>query len=383
MKLSSNRSLLNWIIILVSFIIVSLILWNTYRFFQKFKDEERVKMENFSKAQIELTKTQDLDGNISELPLKIIQSNTTTPMIIVDSKGFFQSNNIDLEGENNQEYLKKLAKKFEQENSPIPVIYNGEILSTLYYGNSILLNKLKYYPLALVLIILLFVGLIYFFYRSSRSATQNKLWTAMAKETAHQIGTPLSSLIGWAELLKNENVNPTYIDEINNDIQRLETITDRFSKIGSVPQLTPTDIVMATKTSIQYLQSRSSQLVSFDIKLPSTAILVHLNEELYNWAIENLVKNGIDAMKGKGQIGLELKMTTHQVIIEITDNGSGIPKKQFKAIFETGYTTKKRGWGLGLSLTKRIVEQYHNGKIKVLSSEIDKGTTIQIALKKL
>tara|TARA_Y100000385_G_C13107946_1_gene649597 strand:+ start:4443 stop:5594 length:1152 start_codon:yes stop_codon:yes gene_type:complete len=383
MKLSSNRSLLNWIIILVSFIIVSLILWNTYRFFQKFKDEERVKMENFSKAQIELTKTQDLNGNISELPLKIIQSNTTTPMIIVDSKGFFQSNNIDLEGENNQEYLKKLAKKFEQENSPIPVIYNGEILSTLYYGNSILLNKLKYYPLALVLIILLFVGLIYFFYRSSRSATQNKLWTAMAKETAHQIGTPLSSLIGWAELLKNENVNPTYIDEINNDIQRLETITDRFSKIGSMPQLTPTDVVMATKTSIQYLQSRSSQLVSFDIKLPSTAILVHLNEELYNWAIENLVKNGIDAMKGKGQIGLELKMTTHQVIIEITDNGSGIPKKQFKAIFETGYTTKKRGWGLGLSLTKRIVEQYHNGKIKVLSSEIDKGTTIQIALKKL
>ena len=205
----------------------------------------------------------------------------------------------------------------------------------------------------------------------------------MAKETAHQIGTPLSSLIGWAELLKNENVNPTYIDEINNDIQRLETITDRFSKIGSMPQLTPTDVVMATKTSIQYLQSRSSQLVSFDIKLPSTAILVHLNEELYNWAIENLVKNGIDAMKGKGQIGLELKMTTHQVIIEITDNGSGIPKKQFKAIFETGYTTKKRGWGLGLSLTKRIVEQYHNGKIKVLSSEIDKGTTIQITLKKL
>jgi signal transduction histidine kinase len=178
-------------------------------------------------------------------------------------------------------------------------------------------------------------------------------------------------------------VNPTYIDEINNDIQRLETITERFSKIGSMPQLTPTDIVMATKTSIQYLQSRSSQLVSFDIKLPSTAILVHLNEELYNWTIENLVKNGIDAMKGKGQIGLELKTTTHQVISEITDNGSGIAKKQFKAIFETGYTTKKRGWGLGLSLTKRIVEQYHNGKIKVLSSEIDKGTTIQIALKKI
>lgn len=383
MKLSSNRSILKWIVILVSFIIVSLIMWNTYRFFQKFKEEERVKMENFSAAQIELSKTQDINGNISEFPLKIIQSNTTTPMIIVDSKGFFQSNNIDLEGKNSQQYLQKLSEKFAKENPPLEVVYDGEVLSTLYYGNSILLNKLKYYPMALVLIILLFAGLIYFFYRSSRSATQNKLWTAMAKETAHQIGTPLSSLIGWAELLKNENVNSTYIDEINNDIQRLETITERFSKIGSIPQLATIDIVTATQTSIQYLQSRSSQLVHFDIKLPAKPILVQLNEELYNWTIENLVKNGIDAMKGKGQIGLELRTTHQNVIVEISDRGSGITKKQFKTIFETGYTTKKRGWGLGLSLAKRIVEQYHNGKIKVLSSEIGKGTTIQITLKKI
>lgn len=383
MKLSSNRSILKWIVILVSFIIVSLIMWNTYRFFQKFKEEERVKMENFSAAQIELSKTQDINGNISEFPLKIIQSNTTTPMIIVDSKGFFQSNNIDLEGKNSQQYLQKLSEKFAKENPPLEVVYDGEVLSTLYYGNSILLNKLKYYPMALVLIILLFAGLIYFFYKSSRSATQNKLWTAMAKETAHQIGTPLSSLIGWAELLKNENVNSTYIDEINNDIQRLETITERFSKIGSIPQLATIDIVTATQTSIQYLQSRSSQLVHFDIKLPAKPILVQLNEELYNWTIENLVKNGIDAMKGKGQIGLELRTTHQDVIVEISDRGSGITKKQFKTIFETGYTTKKRGWGLGLSLAKRIVEQYHNGKIKVLSSEIGKGTTIQITLKKI
>ena len=383
MKLSSNRSILNWIVILISFIIVSLIMWNTYRFFQKFKEEERVKMENFSAAQIELSKTQDINGNISEFPLKIIQSNTTTPMIIVDSKGFFQSKNIDLEGKNSQQYLQKLSEKFAKENPPLEVVYDGEVLSTLYYGNSILLNKLKYYPMALVLIILLFAGLIYFFYRSSRSATQNKLWTAMAKETAHQIGTPLSSLVGWAELLKNENVNSTYIDEINNDIQRLETITERFSKIGSIPQLDTIDIVTATQTSIQYLQSRSSQLVHFDIKLPAKPILVQLNEELYNWTIENLVKNGIDAMKGKGQIGLELHTTKQDVIVEISDRGSGIPKKQFKTIFETGYTTKKRGWGLGLSLAKRIVEQYHNGKIKVLSSEIGKGTTIQITLKKI
>ena len=382
MKLSSNRSIINWVVILVSFIIVSLILWNTYRFFQKFKDEERIKMENFSEAQRELVKTQDLDGNISELPLTIIQSNTTTPMIIEDSKGVFQSNNVEIRTENNQQYLKKLSEKFAKENTPIQVIYNGEVLSTFYYGNSDLLNKLKYYPLALVLIIVLFSGLIYFFYQSSRVASQNKLWTAMAKETAHQIGTPLSSLIGWAELLKNENVNSTYIDEINNDINRLETITERFSKIGSIPQLTPTDIVQATRNSVQYLEARSSQMITFNSKLLEGAVLIDLNEALYSWTIENLIKNSIDAMKGKGDLNIVMEDKPEEVCILISDTGQGLSKKQFNTIFETGYTTKKRGWGLGLSLAKRIIEQYHDGKIKVLSSELGKGTTFQITLKK-
>jgi signal transduction histidine kinase len=382
MKLSSNRSIINWVVILVSFIIVSLILWNTYRFFQKFKDEERIKMENFSEAQRELVKTQDLDGNISELPLTIIQSNTTTPMIIEDSKGVFQSNNVEIRTENNQQYLKKLSEKFAKENTPIQVIYNGEVLSTFYYGNSDLLNKLKYYPLALVLIIVLFLGLIYFFYRSSRIATQNKLWTAMAKETAHQIGTPLSSLIGWSELLKTEKVNPTYIEEINNDINRLETITERFSKIGSIPQLTPTDIVQATRNSILYLEARSSQMITFNSKLLEGAVLIDLNEALYSWTIENLIKNSIDAMKGKGDLNIVMEDKPEEVCILISDTGQGLSKKQFNTIFETGYTTKKRGWGLGLSLAKRIIEQYHDGKIKVLSSELGKGTTFQITLKK-
>lgn len=383
MKLSSNRSALNWMVILVSFLIVSLILWNTYRFFQKFKEEERIKMENFSVAQRELVKTQDLYGNISDFPLKIIQSNTSTPMIIEDSEGNFQSNNIDINSYNSQEFLKKLSQKFAKENTPIQVIYDGEVLSTVYYGNSVLLNKLKYYPLALALIIILFLGLIYFFYQSSRIATQNKLWTAMAKETAHQIGTPLSSLIGWAELLKNENVNSTFIDEINNDINRLETITERFSKIGSVPQLTPTDIVQATKNSIQYLEARSSQMVTFNSKLLEGPVLINLNAALYSWTIENLIKNSIDAMKGKGDLSIEIEDTAQEVYILISDTGQGLSKKQFKTIFETGYTTKKRGWGLGLSLAKRIIEQYHDGRIKVLNSELGKGTTFQITLKKI
>lgn len=383
MKITNNRLLLNWILISVSFFMVSIILWNTYRFFQKFKEEERVKMENFSAAQIELSKTLDLDGNISDLPLKVIQSNTTTPMIIKDSQGNFQSKNIKLKGENNQLYLKQLSEAYAKENTPLQVIYQGKVLSTLYYGNSVLLNKLKFYPMALLLIILLFLGLIYFFYQSSRTASQNKLWTAMAKETAHQIGTPLSSLIGWTELLKNENIKASYIEEINNDIKRLETITDRFSKIGSVPQLLPTDIIKATKTATDYLRSRSSALIKFEIELPKTPCRVSLNEELYSWTIENLVKNGIDAMKGKGFLKIVVHSNEQFVFIDISDSGKGLSKAQFKTIFETGYTTKKRGWGLGLSLAKRIVEQYHKGKIKVLSSEIGKGTTVQISLKKL
>ena len=383
MKLSSNRSALNWIVILVSFLIVSIILWNTYRFFQKFKEEERIKMENFSEAQRELVKTQDLYGNISDFPLKIIQSNTSTPMIIEDSEGNFQSNNIDVKSNNSQEFLKKLSQKFAKENTPIQVIYDGEVLSTVYYGNSVLLNKLKYYPLALALIIILFLGLIYFFYRSSRIATQNKLWTAMAKETAHQIGTPLSSLIGWTELLKNENVNSKYIDEINNDINRLETITERFSKIGSVPQLMPTDIIQATENSIQYLEARSSQMITFNSKLLEGPVFINLNAVLYSWTIENLIKNSIDAMKGKGDLSIVMEDTPQEVYILISDTGQGLSKKQFKTIFETGYTTKKRGWGLGLSLAKRIIEQYHNGRIKVLSSELGKGTTFQITIKKI
>ena len=383
MKGFSNKSLLNWIIISLSFLMVAMILWNTYRFFQKFKEEERIKMENFSNAQIELSKTLDLEGNISDLPLKIIQSNTTTPMIIEDSDGNFQSKNIELVGKDSQQYLKRLSEIYSKQNTPLQVIYQGKVLSTLYYGNSVLLNKLKYYPLALILIILMFLSLIYFYYRSSRAASQNKLWTAMAKETAHQIGTPLSSLIGWKELLKDEKINPSYIKEISNDIKRLETITERFSKIGSKPRLSVMDINKATEKSIYYLKSRSSELIDYEIKIPETVNNVNLSLELYGWAIENLVKNGIDAMKGKGKLKVIVNSNEEYAFIEISDSGKGILKNNYKTIFETGYTTKKRGWGLGLSLAKRIIEQYHNGKIKVLKSEVGKGTTIQISLKKL
>jgi nitrogen-specific signal transduction histidine kinase len=381
MKIVPKQNLLRWIIIVISFLTISLILWNTYQFFQKFKEEERVKMENFSQAQIELGKIIDLNGNISDFPLKIIQSNSSTPMIIEDSEGNFQSKNIEITYEDSQEFLKILSEKFKDQNKPIPVIYKGKILSTMYYGDSELLNKLKYYPFALLLIFLLFSAVVLLFYKSTQVASQNKLWTGMAKETAHQIGTPLSSLIGWTELLKIEAVNPEYISEIEKDIKRLETITDRFSKIGSKPLLETSNIVSATTESFNYLKARNSKLIIFEMKAPETEILVALNPELYSWAIENLVKNGIDAMKGEGRISVSLESTETLVLIKVKDSGKGMTKKLFKKVFETGFTSKKRGWGLGLSLSKRIIEEYHNGKIKVLRSEAGVGTTMQISLK--
>jgi signal transduction histidine kinase len=253
----------------------------------------------------------------------------------------------------------------------------------LYYGNSKLLNSLKYYPIALLLIIVLFGGVVYNFYRSTKMATQNKLWAGMAKETAHQIGTPLSSLIGWLEIMKADNVDETTITEIEKDINRLLTITDRFSKIGSEPDVAKRDIVVETRETFEYLKTRLSSQVNMTFTAPDKKILIPINAALHSWTIENLVKNSIDAMRGRGKLTLKIIDEPKFLKIQITDSGKGIAKHQFRRIFEPGFTTKKRGWGLGLSLTKRIVEDYHKGRIKVLSSEIGKGTTMQISFKKL
>jgi len=376
-----NRNRIRWIIIISSFFIISLILWNTYIFFQNFKAEERNKMQNWSFAQKEILKTSDLSGDMGELPLEIIKNNTTTPMINVWANGTFDVRNIDEEKAKDSTYIQKLIEQFKNENQPIEIKYQDKVFSTIYYGNSPLLNKLKYYPMALLLIIFLFVAVAFFFYRSSKIATQNKLWTGMAKETAHQIGTPLSSLVGWTEILRSENVNPSHIIEIEKDISRLQTITERFSKIGSIPTLEKMDIVHETIESFDYLKARSSDLIEFEITAPNQTHFVLLNKQLYSWTIENLVKNAIDAMKGKGQLRIEIIPEERHVKINVTDSGKGIPKNKFLKIFEPGYTSKKRGWGLGLSLAKRIIEDYHQGKIKVLHSEIGKGTTMQITMK--
>ncbi len=349
-------------------------------FFQHFKAEERNKMENWSFALKTLIESSD-DDEI-EVTSRIIESNFTTPMILLDLNDEISSiRNIDTTDiANPKKYLDKLRTTFENENTPIQVVANDQLFNTLYYGNSPLLNKLKYYPLALLVIIFLFAAVAYFFYKSSKTADQNKLWTGMAKETAHQIGTPLSSLVGWTEILRSENVKPEFLTEIEKDITRLQTITDRFSKIGSVPTLEEADIVKETIESYDYLKSRSSKLIDFEIKTPEASIVVPLNRQLYSWTIENLVKNAIDAMKGKGQLKIEIKRDSKAVYINISDSGKGISKQNFNTIFQPGYTSKKRGWGLGLSLAKRIIEDYHKGKIKVLQSEIGKGSKFSFSI---
>ena len=381
MQFSDKKNTTRWAIIFASFFIISLILWNTYTFFQIFKNEERLKMNLWANAQKTL-KNADENTDV-ELPLQIFSNNTSIPIILTENDSIINTVNIEEEIVKDKMKARAFLSDLRNENEAIVIEYVPNKFQKLYYGNSALLNKLKYYPVALVLIIVLFGGLVYNFYRSNKMATQNKLWAGMAKETAHQIGTPLSSLIGWVELLKSENVEESTTFEIEKDIERLQTITDRFSKIGSEPKLETKNIIEETLQSYDYLQSRFSKLIEFSFKAPQAPIYVLLNPTLHSWTIENLVKNAIDAMKGRGKLSLEIEQDAGHVKINVIDTGSGIQKKQFKSIFEPGFTTKKRGWGLGLSLTRRIVEEYHKGTIKVLNSELGKGTTMQVSFKKI
>lgn len=381
MKFEEQNRVSRWVLIGASFFIVSLILWNTYVFFQRFKEEERAKMQIWAAAQAEFLQTTDLNKDLGDLTLEVLRTNKSTPMILVNVDGAIIPNNISEERATDTSYLQQKIKEFANENQPLQISYKNQPLGTLYYGNSEVLNKLKYYPVALILIILLFGTVIFFFYRTSKISEQNKLWAGMAKETAHQIGTPLSSLLGWVELLKAEGVPASVTLEIEKDIERLQTITDRFSKIGSLPVLETRNVAEETQKTFDYVKARTSGLVDFKFINNGDALFSELNPQLFSWTIENLIKNAIDAMKGKGTLTIEVAKEGNYARINVSDTGKGIPKSHQTKIFEPGFTTKKRGWGLGLSLVKRIIEDYHFGKVRVLSSEIGKGTTMQVLLK--
>ena len=361
----ANWIKLRYIIILFSLGILCLILWNTYQLFQTFKQEERVKMEIWAKAYKGINLADEHTD--VEFQAFVISQNTTIPIAMVNPQGVVEMANVEEETIENSERKERYLNQLKAQNPPIEVDHpDGTIY--IYYGNSSLVNKLKYYPLALISILILFGGLVYSYFRTNRISAENRLWAGMAKETAHQIGTPLSSLLGWIELMKLQNVDEQIVDEVGKDVERLQVIADRFSKIGSVPVLEKLNIVEATQSALTYLSARSSKQIEFSFSSNSSEIWVNLNPALHHWTIENLVKNAIDAIKGKGKINVEITTDKNYVTLSVTDNGKGMAKNQFKKIFEPGFTTKKRGWGLGLSLTKRIVQDYHKGKIRVVQS---------------
>ncbi|KUF45423.1 histidine kinase [Myroides marinus] len=377
----NKKEIFRWSVITAALITLLVILWNTYSFFQTYKTEERTKMKIWAEALNTLDIATSIEADVS-LPFLIMMENKTIPIIQTDvNDSILALNNIDEHVVNTIEKKQALLRKLKSQNPPI-ILKVGKQTQYVYYGNSSLLTKLKYYPVTLVLIFLFFTVLLFYFYRSNKVATQNKLWTGMAKETAHQIGTPLSSLLGWIEIMRLDNISPDITEEIEKDVKKLQIIADRFSKIGSIPKLTDVDIIAETRKTFDYFSIRNSKQVLFTMDSPDYEIMIPLNKELHSWTIENLIKNAIDAMKGKGKLDIHIQDTPKAVNIFITDSGSGIPKKLLKKIFEPGYTTKKRGWGLGLSLTKRIVEDFQNGKIKVTQSEVGKGTTFCITYNK-
>ena len=368
----------NWLIILISSFIVGVILWNTYVFVNNFKIEERNKMELWSLATLELI---DIEGEISNLTLEVLKKNKTTPMIKVDNNGAIEINNIDGLNKSDSLEINNLIKKFTSENEPIKILLSGEHVSTLYYGNSGLLNKLKFYPSALLLIAALFGFFAFLFFKSTKIAEINMLWSGMAKETAHQIGTPLTSLMGWLELLKTSSNKDQYLKEVEKDLERLNIISERFNKIGSKPKLTKENICEEIDKTISYLRARLSNKISLEFEHPKEEIIVYLNNQLFSWSLENIIKNSIDSIKDTGKVNISIIEENEYLKIYISDNGIGIKQSLKNKIFNPGVTTKERGWGLGLSLSKRIIEEYHKGEIKLIDSVVGQGTKMLIKLK--
>lgn len=383
LNIYSRRQQWKRILFVIAAIIGVSSLLYTDKLIKKLAQEERKKVELWAKGTRMVTNTSDEDTDISFV-FEVIRDNETVPVILTGENGDIISHrNLDSLKSRDLEYVKRQLEEMRQEKEPIEVSLANNGKNYIYYKNSKLFYQLKYYPYVQLGVISLFVLVSYFAFSTSRRAEQDQVWVGMAKETAHQLGTPLSSLIAWMEFLKMKGVDESTIADMRKDIKRLEVITERFSKIGAKPDLAPHSILEVLQESVHYIQSRSSKKVEFEINVhTSSETQVALNIPLFAWVIENLCRNAVDAMEGAGKITVEMHENNNQVIIDVSDTGKGIPKSKQQTIFEPGFTTKKRGWGLGLSLTKRIIENYHGGKIAVKHSEPGKGTTFRINLAK-
>jgi signal transduction histidine kinase len=356
-------------------------LWYTNRLVNQIQITERQKMELWAEA-VRIMNLADFETDLA-FPFSVIESNTHIPVILTDSEGnVLNFKNLDTTKVKDPAYLEKQLEHARLENDSLVINLGPDDKQYLHYRDSILLRKLIFFPYVQLGVIILFILVSYIAFSISRKAEQNEVWTGMSKETAHQLGTPISSLLGWMELLKQSELDPGTVDEMQKDASRLAKITDRFSKIGSKPTLQETDLNRILAGSLDYIRNRGPKNIEFLLDVPEKTIQVQLNDTLFEWVIENLCKNAIDAIQNGGRIILHAVETENNVIIDVEDSGKGIPKSRFKTIFKPGFTTKKRGWGLGLSLSKRIIESYHNGRIFVLSSDPDESTVIRIILKK-
>jgi signal transduction histidine kinase len=356
-------------------------LWYTNKLVKKLSEEERKKIELWAEATRLISDVTEMNTDLNFLS-SVINNNNTIPVIWAsDSFTVISFRNLDSVKSLDKKYLEEQVKIMREEHPPIEIKI-GPLRQYILYKDSDLLIRLRYYPFFQLAVITLFLFVSYLAFSTSRKAEQNQVWVGMAKETAHQLGTPLSSLMAWLDFLKMKGMSQDYTLEIDKDIQRLQTITDRFSKIGSAPALTKVNIFDVLKHAVEYIQTRSSDKVKFTVAEPAMEVYAPLNIPLFEWVIENILKNALDAMSGVGEIRVTITDQQQYVYIDISDTGKGIPKSSYRTIFKPGYTTKNRGWGLGLSLSKRIIEEYHDGQIFVKNSEMNKGTTFRIVLKK-
>jgi signal transduction histidine kinase len=325
-----------------------------------------------------------LDDLIQSFIGEIVVNSASVPVILTDSSGVhvINSGNVDSNIIRNPEKVSALIAEMANQNDPISLKIGGKVSQYIYYKDSDLLIQLKYYPVFQLGIITLFLLLAYYIFSTSRKSEQNQVWVGMSKETAHQLGTPISSLLAWLEILKSKTADTRLLQEMAKDMTRLEVITERFSKIGSEPNLEETDLMVCINNVVEYLKKRLSSNITFKVESSSKSVLVKLNSPLFEWVLENIIKNGADSMSGKGKILIQVNDEGNRIALDISDTGKGIKKSNWKSVFDPGFTTKKRGWGLGLSLVKRIVENYHKGKVFVKSSELNAGTTFRILLKK-
>ena len=367
------------ILLLLAVFIGGVTLYFSQRLSQKVAQEEKKKVQTWAKA-MKMLSDPDVEGDLS-FYLELVKDNTTIPAIVVNETGkITQFINLDSSKVGSENYLSKKLQEFKNTNEAISIPIDKGIVHTVYYGESSVLRQLRYYPFIVLGVVALFILVSYFAFSFSRRAEQNQVWVGLAKETAHQLGTPISSLMGWVDVIEMGEMPDNAADEMRKDITRLQIITERFSKIGSEPILKITELNEALRNSVHYMQTRSGSEVYFKINECSSPVQVNLNLNLFDWVIENLTKNSIDAMEGKGHLEYAVSKRNGKVFLDISDTGRGIPRNRFKTIFKPGYTTKKRGWGLGLSLARRIIQDYHQGEIFVKESQPNVRTTFRIIL---